>query len=127
MDVEKIKNTIRAYENEKEQRLATVKERVTREKIVPFNADIDNSRAKAVAELNTELNTKINAINQECAARISVLRQDYDKRRQELVSLGEQKKSENAEAVIATETAAINVEYDDVLSKLNAILSAMKQ
>lgn len=127
MDVEKIKNTIRAYENEKEQRLATVKERVTREKIVPFNADIDNSRAKAVSELNAELNTKINAINQECAARISVLRQDYDKRRQELVSLGEQKKSENAEAVIATETAAINVEYDDVLSKLNAILSAMKQ
>ena len=79
MNFANLETTIKSYESEKAQKIAAVKERATREKIVPFNTEI------------------------------------------------EEKKRTNAETVIATETAAVSVEYDEFISELNAILSKMKQ
>lgn len=127
MNFANLESTIKSYEAEKAQRIATVKEKATREKIVPFNAEIDNYRAKALGELTNELNDKINAINAEASAKVAELRKTYEEKKQELFALGEEKKRTNAETVIATETAAVSVEYDGFISELNAILSKMKQ
>ena len=127
MNFANLETTIKSYESEKAQKIAAVKERATREKIVPFNTEIDNYRAKAINELNNELNAKITEINSEASAKIAELRKGYEAKKNELVSMGEEKKRTNAETVIATETAAVSVEYDEFISELNAILSKMKQ
>ena len=127
MNFASLEATIKNYETEKAQKIASVKEKATREKIVPFNAEIDNYRAKAINELNNELATKINEINAEASAKVTELRKEYEQKKNELVTLGEEKKRTSADTVIATETAAVSVEYDGFISELNAILAKMKQ
>ena len=111
-----IEQAIKAIEAEKAQQVAIVKEKVTREKIVPFNAEIDTSRSKALQEVDTELNQKV-----------AELRKSYEEKKQELVRLGEEKKRQNSEAVIASEVAVVAVEYDNAIAKLNNQLSEMQE
>ena len=111
-----IENAIKTLETEKNQRLAVAKEQITREKIIPFNTEIDASRAKALAEVDAELNQ-----------RVAELRKEYDEKKQELVRLGEEKKRQNAEAVLASEVAVVAVEYDTAIAKLKAQIEDVEE
>lgn len=111
-----LEQAIKTIEAEKAQKISVIKEKVTREKIAPFNAEIDNARAKALAEVDTEM-----------AQEISAIKQKYEAKKQELIALGEEKKKINAETVLAGETAVIASEYDNHIAKLTAQLAEIKE
>lgn len=91
-------------EIEKDREIATVKDRVTRERILPFNQDIDNAREKAIQELQSKLNSDI------------IARQEkFAKEKQALIEAGEKKKKDNAEMVYATETSTVALAYDTAI------------
>lgn len=102
-----LEQTVKALEAEKEREISTVKDRALREKIAPFNQDIDVSREKAIAELQTTLNGKIVA-----------LQENFAKDKQALVEAGEKKKQDNASMVLATETSVVTIAYDKAICKL---------
>lgn len=111
-----IEQTIKSIEAEKAQAVSVIKERVLKEKIMPFNSEIDSARTKALAEIDTELNQ-----------RMSELKQEYEVKKQELVKLGETKKKQNEEAVLASELAVVAVDYDATISKLTAMLTEISE
>lgn len=111
-----IENNIRTLENERNQAVAAVKDRVYREQIIPFNRDVDAARDKAISELNTQ-----------CASEIADVQAKYAVLKQEIVEASEKRKSENADAVIASETYAVSVKYDAVIDSQNKILSTLKE
>lgn len=112
---EYLEQAVKNIEMEKERQVSAVRERIMREKIIPYNADVDQSRAKALAELDNELNTKF-----------LELRQAYDLKKQELVRLSEENKKENAEKLVATELAVLTIEYDKAIAKLNSQIAEIE-
>lgn len=113
---EALMTAVKSIEMEKERKVAEIKDRITREKILPYNADIDQKRGKALAELDTELNNKI-----------VELKQTYEVKKQELVMLGEENKKANAESIFASELAVVTVEFDAHIAKLNAQIAEIKE
>lgn len=111
-----LEQAIKSILADKEKKISEIKDRVMREKIVPFNSEVDKYRAKALSEIDMECNSKISEIKQE-----------YEKRKQELVTLGENKKKENYETLLASEISVVSIEYDEAVSKLNAQISEIKE
>lgn len=111
-----VEQLIKTLEMEKEKEISVAKDRLVREKIAPYNAEIDSSRAKALTEVDTELNV-----------RISSLRQEYERKKQELIALGEEKKKSNAETVFATELSVLTVKYDREINKLRTQLAEIEE
>lgn len=107
---------IKKLEMEKAQKTAVLKDGIMREKIAPFNAEIDSSRARALSEVENELNTKI-----------AELKKEYDAKKQQLITLGEEKKRENMETVFASELAVLTAKYDREIARLNAQLSEIEE
>ena len=111
-----LEQTVKSLEAEKEREISAVKDKVTREKIVPYNQDIDVSREKAIAELQSNLNSKVVA-----------LQEQFAKDRQMLIEAGEKKKQENASLVIATETSAVSIAYDTAICKLKEQIADLEK
>lgn len=100
--------TIRNLEAEKNSVAAVAKDKAMKEKIVPFNQEIDKARDNAIAEKQQALNATILAHQEQFA-----------KEKKEMYEAAEKKKSDNASAVIASETYAVTVEYDKIIAQLN--------
>jgi hypothetical protein len=107
---------IRSLEAERQTVANAKKEQVTREKIIPFNQEIDRAREQAIAERQQALN-----------ATIVAQQEHFAKEKQEMIEAAEKKKAENANAVITTETYAVTVEYDKAISKLNEQIADLKE
>ncbi len=110
-----LEQAVRGLEAEKQTIANATKEKVTREKIAPFNQEIDKARDNAIAEKQQALNSAIMA-----------LQEKFAKEKQEIYDAGEKKKAENATAVITSEIYAATVEYDKHIVKLNDQLSNLK-
>lgn len=108
--------TIRSLEAEKMTIMNATKERVMREKIIPFNQEIDSARDKAIAEKQQALN-----------ATIVAQQEQFAKDKKEIIEAGEKKKEENATAVITSETYSATVEYDKSIAELKEKLSNLKE
>lgn len=111
-----LEQAVKSLEAEKQTVANAVKEKVTREKIIPYNQEIDIARDKAIAEKQGSLNATIVAHQERFA-----------KEKQEIITAAENKKAENANAVITTETYAVTVEYDKAISKLNEQIADLKE
>lgn len=111
-----LEQAIRSIEAKRDNEVAIIKDRITREKIAPYNADIDTSRAKALTEIDNELNVKI-----------AELKTEYETKKQELVRLAEENKKANAETVLASELAVVTVKYDGEIAKLKAQIAEIKE
>lgn len=98
---------IKKLELERDRKAAEVKEKVTRESIVPFNAEIDRAREKAIAELQSSLNSSI-----------ASLQAQFAEQKSSIIAAGEKKKSDNASAVITSATYSVTIEYDKAISAL---------
>lgn len=117
MSIETIyEQAIRSLEAEKATVANMAKEKATREKIIPFNQEIDKARDEAIAEKQQKLTTTI-----------ASLQEKFAKEKQEMIEAAEKKKSENATAVITTETYAVTVEYDKSIAKLNEQIANLKE
>lgn len=111
-----LEQAVKSIEVEREKQVSIIKDRVVREKIAPYNAEVDNYRAKALTEIDNELNAKI-----------VELKAEYEAKKAELIKLGEEKKKANAESVLASELAVVTVEFDSAISKLNAQIAEIKE
>ena len=110
-----LEQAVKSIETEKEREVAVIKERVTREKIVPYNQEQDTLRDKAIAELQQNMNEDITARQAQFA-----------KEKQEIVDENEKRKENNANAVIATETYEVTGKYDKAIARLNDQISELK-
>ena len=102
-----LEQAIKSLEAEKEREANIVKDKVMKEKIIPFNQEIDIAREKAIAELQSSLNSTILAHQEKFA-----------KDKQIMIEAGEKKKQENAAMVLATETSVVTIKYDKAIAKL---------
>ncbi len=106
---------IKTLEAEKEREVAVIKDKVTREKLVPFNQEMDIARDKAIAEKQQELNSNIVAHQERFA-----------KEKQEIINAAEKKKAENAASVLATETYVVTGIYDKEIAHLKERIAELK-
>lgn len=107
-----LEQTIASLENQKAREVATAKERATREKIVPYNTEINQSRDKAIAELQSKLNDKI-----------ATLQKEFAEEKQALVDAGEKKKADFAEVTISTEIAIVSDKCDKAIAHIKALIN----
>ena len=104
---------IKAYE---ESQVAQVKDKVVREKITPYNQELDQSRARAEAELVNNLNANIKA-----------LQEQFAKDKQALFEAGEKKKTEHFNSIMANETYNITSECEKQIAKINSLINDLKE
>ena len=111
-----LEQAIKNLEIERERETVAIKERVMRERIAPFNQEMDAARDKAISEKQQELNAKIVA-----------LQDQFVKDKQKIIDAAENKKEQNATSVITTETYTVTVAYDKAISKLKEQIEELKQ
>lgn len=111
-----LEQAVKNLEAEKEREAAIIKEKVTREKVIPYNKDMDIARDKAIAELQEKLNANIIAQQEE-----------FNKQKKAIFDANEKKKEANANSVITTETYTITVMYDKAIAKLNEQIADLKE
>jgi DNA-directed RNA polymerase len=111
-----LEQAIKSLEIEREKEVAIIKERVTREKIVPFNQEMDIARDKAIAEKQQALN-----------ATIIAHQENFAKEKKEIIEAGEKKKEKNATAVITSEAYSVTVNYDKAIAKLKEQIAELKE
>jgi hypothetical protein len=111
-----LEQTIKNLEAEREREVAVIKEKVTREIIVPFNKEMDTARDAAIAEKQKQLNEAIVA-HQE----------NFAREKQEIIAACEKKKTDNATSVITTEAYTVTLAYDKAISKLKEQIKDLKE
>lgn len=111
-----IEEAIAKMQAEKAQKVAVVKDKITREKIAPYNAQIEQARAVDLQKLDSELATKITEIKTE-----------YEARKQAVIKRVDEEKQKNAEAMLATEIAVVAVDYDNAIAKLTEQLNGIEE
>lgn len=99
-----------------QRQVALIKERVMRDKIAPFNQEIDQARVKAEAELAKKLQADIVA-----------LQEQFAKEKQALYEAGETKKADNLSAIMSAETYAITAECQSAIGKLTKQINDLKE
>ena len=109
-------NAINQLASEKDRQVALVREKVTREVIIPHNNEVNQSRDKAIAELTATLN-----------AEIAKLQQKFADEKQALIDVGEKNKKEFAETTVATESAMVSARYDSAIHELEALIAIIKE
>jgi hypothetical protein len=111
-----LETAVKALEAEREREVAVIKDKATREKIVPFNRDLDIARDNAIAEKQTALNATILAHQEQFA-----------KEKKEIIDAAEKKKVDNATAVITAEAYTVTVQYDKAIAKLKEQIEGLKE
>lgn len=111
-----LEQAIRGIESEKERAINVAKEKVTREKVIPYNNEINISRDNAIKELTETLNKNI-----------ADLQQKYAIDKQALIDIGEKKKTEFANSVIEAEISVVSLTCDQAISELKAQIEKIKE
>ena len=111
-----LEQAAKSLEAEKEREVAVIKDKVTREKIIPYNQEADKGRDLAIAELQQNMNEDISARQEKFA-----------KEKQEIFQENENRKEKNANAVLATETYTVTLKYDKAITKLNEQIAELKE
>lgn len=106
-----IEQAIRSIETEKEQAIRLAEQKVMQEKVVPYNASIDEKKDAAVQQLTAKFNTDVQA-----------LQEQFAKDKAEVISACENDKAKNQRTVIATESALVSMEYDKAIASLKSSL-----
>ena len=111
-----LEQTIKNLQAEKEREVAIIKEKVTREKILPYNVEADKGRDLAIAELQSNLSDDIEARQKK-----------FEVEKQAIVAENEKRKQNNASAILASETYAVTGIYDKAIAKLNEQIAELKE
>lgn len=111
-----IEQAIRSIEAQKEQKIREVEQRVMQEKILPFNREIDQSRDLAIQQLSSEYNEAV-----------KVLQDKFAKDKNDIIVASDQHKKENADKLIASETASVEAEFGMIIAELESTLNKVKE
>lgn len=104
-------NAIRQIEADRARNMEVVRQNVLRDKVAPFNADIDARLREALAELQEKHN-----------ANIAQLQRAFETEAREMTDAANKKKQEFLETAVSTETAAINAEADNAIKHLKEFI-----
>ena len=110
-----LENALKSIENEQERAVSLAKERVTREKIVPKNTEIDRSKTEAINALQAKLNQDI-----------AKLQESFNSERNAIIEASEKKKAEYATSVIQTEISVVTLEFTNTMSALRKQIDEIK-
>lgn len=111
-----LENAVRQILAEKEKLAKQVTERITREVVMPHNAEVDKLRDNAIAELTQKLN-----------AEIAALQEKFNKEKQVIIEASEKNKSNFASTAISTEVYNVTSTCDKVVEELNAQIEKLKE
>ena len=100
-----VEEAIQKLRNEKDTKKRAVEQQVMRDKIAPYNADIDTSLSKAIQEVQA----------------------NADKEKAELARKAEKTKKEFMVSAIAIENARIDNEYDGMIARFEKMLADIKE
>lgn len=108
MIVNYLQECVKKIESAKQAQVNAVKEKVTREIIVPHNAELDKARNLAIQELTEKFNKQV-----------AELQEQFNRNKQFLIDKGEEEKRNFAETTIASEIAVKSVDFDNAIADLN--------
>ena len=115
MEIKEIFNqALNQLEQEKQRQISSAKEKVIREKVIPYNAEIDKKKVKAIEELTNKFNADMNA-----------LRTTYENDKKTLETAGEQKKNEYQQNAVEVELATINATFANAKSELEKTIERL--
>lgn len=106
-----IQNAIAQIESERQRKIAECKQRVTQEKIVPFNAEIDSALRAAFAE-----------VQQDAANKIAAIQQEVEATKKHMQEAAEAKKATYATSATEEALSLINYEADTTIAHLQSKL-----
>lgn len=106
-----IENAIAQIEAARQRQSAESKQRVTQEKIIPFNTEIDASLRAAIAE-----------VQQETANKIASIQQEFEATKKSMQEAAEMKKQAFAKTTIDEALSLINYEADTTIAHLQSKL-----
>lgn len=109
-------NALKNIEADKERAIATAREKVTREKIIPNNSELDRLRAEAINARTAQLNQDI-----------AKLQETFASERQAIIEASEKKKTDFANQVISVEIAVVEQEYNNAITVLKKQISEIKE
>jgi hypothetical protein len=95
---------LKSIQVERERAIAVAREKVTREKIIPHNQEVDKSMNDAIAEITRARD-----------AAIAKVEEKYSLDREALLAEGARQKNDFAEKAIREEIAYIDSQYDDAI------------
>ena len=122
MEISKhIQNAIANIKSEEQREISLVKDRVMREKIIPFNQEIDKVKAESIAKLNELFEQEKAKLTGQFNENLVALQKKFESDKQIINETAEKKKADNANAVIATATYEITSRCEKAIAKLNSI------
>ena len=98
---------LKSIQVERERAVAVAREKVTREKIIPHNQEVDKSMNEAIAEITRLRDAAIAKVEEKFAAD-----------RQALVDEGARQKNDFADKAIREEIAYIDAQYDGAIKNI---------
>jgi F0F1-type ATP synthase membrane subunit b/b' len=117
MGIEKyIKSAIAQIEQEKQKEVLIIREKVLRDKVAPYNQEIEKARLEAETKLANELNEKINA-----------LREQFSRDKQAIMDACAKKKEDFLNLELSTATYDIVAQYDKAIAGLTAQLDGLNK
>lgn len=111
-----IEQAIRNLEAERDNELHTLEQRITQEKIVPFNREADIRKDKAIEQKTADFN-----------AQVSALQATFTKEKQDIIIANENYKKENAEKTLNAESAVVAAKYSAAIEKLTKMLNEVEE
>ena len=122
MEISKhIQSFIQLIKAEEQREVAVVKDKVTREKIVPFNQEIDRKKQESIELLNKWFDEQKSIETGAFNDRLAKLQAKYNEDKQIIEQTAEKKKTDNANAVIETAIYEIKSKCEKYIAKLNSI------
>lgn len=106
-----IENAINQIENDRARNIEIARQNALREKVTPFNADIDAHLREAIARLQEQHNQNV-----------AKLQQSFEQEMREMTDAATKRKQEFAETTIAAAVASINVEADNAIKGLKEFI-----
>ena len=116
-----IQSFIQQVKDSEQRELLVAKERIMREKIIPFNQEIDKIKAESIDKLSRLFDQEKMTLTKQYNDNLIALQQKFDVDKQIINDTAEKKKTENENAVMATETYEITNRYKKAIAKLNSI------
>lgn len=121
---DEVQTAITRLEQRKKTEIDNAKQKAMQEKIIPYNADVDSMRGKAIAEITDKANAEIAEIQKEANAKIVEIQQNLATQKTELVERGELNKKEHTSLTLSEVEAEVTLKFNAALENLYKIMES---
>lgn len=128
MDIKKrYLSTIEQINADKENQIASARQKATVEIINPFNQKIEKEKATAISKRNAEFEQDKSALLKQYNDKIASLQQKCEQDKKLIIDTCDKKKAEFAEKTYKNATAEIIRKADKAIANLNGLLGKVKE